>query len=503
MASGGKSKGSGNYAHANLAVLAIVVLGFAGIIYLYYAGSLGVPTQAILALMILFVSGMLIQRLKSFKGGYGFYMPSTLKGAGFIDGLSKRNHTFWKGMAMWGIVMGFGILAYPLLKGKISKKMMVIGIISLLLYMYFIFPCTGLSLQFIKLASLQSAASNAAASCMPHFSGLSTYGYGIFTVVVISGFSGFLIAGLLYNGLNVLTNSVLYALSAYSGAPQSTLLTGLTPGVAPIIPGIDIPLAAGVLSLAIILTIHEFSHGVLARMAKMKIKSIGLLVLGLVPLGAFVEIDEKAVKKLGKEEQNSISAAGISANFIASIVFFLLMFTFFIFIVPNLSQNKGVFIQSVFPNEPANGVLTAGMQILSWNGHHVSNTTQLAAVAVNDTPGSLVTVGTNKGNYTFTAIAINGSTRGYIGITSYQQVVVKPTAYAQAMYFLYTLFALSFILNFLVGIVNLLPVPIFDGYRIYTTNIKTKFFIRFVTGLILISIVLNALPWLFKAILLH
>ena len=56
-------------------------------------------------------------------------------------------------------------------------------------------------------------------------------------------------------------------------------------GVAPIIPGVDIPLFAGIISIAILLIIHEFSHGILAKKAKVKLKEIGLLVFGFIPIG--------------------------------------------------------------------------------------------------------------------------------------------------------------------------------------------------------------------------
>ena len=38
--------------------------------------------------------------------------------------------------------------------------------------------------------------------------------------------------------------------------------------------------------------IHEFSHGILARVENVKINSIGLLLFAIIP-GAFVEPDEE------------------------------------------------------------------------------------------------------------------------------------------------------------------------------------------------------------------
>ena len=498
----------------NAAVVAIFAVAFALLGLDYYASSMGLITQVIAAIAVLLVSGTLIQRLKSLKGGYGLYMFGGSGGIKTVDRISKRNTIFWKQMPIWGIVLGFGLLAYPLLGGKVGKRFFAFGIVSLLLFLYFIIPCTGVPLQFISIRQLQGYASSASAECIPSFSGLTPYGYLVYGVTAVSGFSGFMILSLLYNAANVFSNTFLYALSVYSGAPQNSLLTSQIPGVAPVIPGIDIPLIAGIIALAIILTIHEFSHGVLARIAKVKLKQIGVLLFGVIPVGAYVEPDEKAIEKLDRQKQNAISAAGISSNFIAAVVFFVLMFLMFLYVVPGIYQNKGIFIQSVLTNTPANGILTPGMQVLYWNGHKLNNITDVVAAGSKDKPGSLVKVAVlspycyppsglacMSSNYTFTAIAINGSSKGYIGVSLYQKEAIASTASAHALYFIYTVFALSFLLNFLVGIVNLLPIPGFDGWRIYKTNIKSRFFVRFVTGLILIGLVLNALPWLYIALL--
>ena len=514
MNQGKKSKIKAKTHYANAAVAGLFVLAFAILGLDYYASVLGIATQAIIALATLLISGTLIQRLKSLNGGYGLYMFGGKRGIKAVDRISKKNLAFWKSMPVWGIVLGFGLLAYPLLKGRIDKRLFAFSIVSLLLFLYFIVPCTALPLQFVNIPQLQGIAGSASAECIPSFSGLTSYGYLVYGITLVSGFSGFIIFSLMYNAASVLFNTVSYALSVYSGAPQASLLTSQVPGVAPVIPGIDIPLIAGILALVIILTIHEMSHGVLARIAKVKLKQIGVLLFGVIPIGAFVEPDERAVLKLDKGKQNAISAAGISSNFIAAIVFFLLMFSMFIFIVPTIYYNKGVFINGVIPNTPSNGILAAGEQIIYWNGQKISNITDLETAGQSDMPGSVVRVAIlSKGcsapsglacgalNYSIPAVSLNGSQRGYIGITAIQEEAVSNTAYAKAAYFLYTLFSLSFLLNFLVAIVNLLPIPGFDGWRLYKTNIRSSAVVRAVTVIIVLGLILNTLPWLYIALL--
>jgi Zn-dependent protease len=502
-------------AQANGITASIFILEFAILVFSYYASFIGPVSQVVLAIISLIISGMTVQKIRGLQGGYGLYMAGSARGISTIDSISKKNKGFWEQMPMWGIVLGFGVFSYFLLKGKVSKKTFIFGMASLVLILLFVMPCTGVPLQFINLPGFQSYSAEAASACtINSFLNLSPLGYAIYAFTIVFGLSGFIISSLLLNAANILSSSILFAISAYSGNPQSSLLTSQVPGVAPVIPGIDIPLIAGILSLVIILTIHEMSHGVLARMAKVKIKSIGLLLFGVIPVGAFVEPNEKEILKLNKEKQNRISAAGISANFIATIVFFILTMIMFAYVVPGLYQNKGVFIESVLPNTPANGVLQSGMQIIYWDGHKITNISNLESAGAGDLPGNKVNIITMSsacspssniacvlGNYSITAVAINGSARGFIGITAYQKEAIGSTAYAKAMYFLYTLFALSFLLNFLVGIVNLLPIPGFDGWRIYKTNIKSDFIIKFVEGLIIIGLILNAVPWLFIALL--
>ena len=58
------------------------------------------------------------------------------------------------------------------------------------------------------------------------------------------------------------------------------------------------------------------------------------------------------------------------------------------------------------------------------------------------------------------------------------------------------LFALSFMLNFFVGIFNLLPAPFFDAWRIYSINVKNKNLIKYLSAIVIVSIILNILPWI-------
>ncbi len=81
-------------------------------------------------------------------------------------------------------------------------------------------------------------------------------------------------------------------------------------------------------ALAIVAVSHEFSHGIFARLWKIRVKTTGLAFFGPF-FGAFVEPDEKQMAKAPRRHQLSILAAGTFANILMTIIFGLLMWGFF------------------------------------------------------------------------------------------------------------------------------------------------------------------------------
>ena len=135
------------------------------------------------------------------------------------------------------------------------------------------------------------------------------------------------------------------------------------PIVTPLVPYIDQLFAVDflpplyftywILIIALIAVPHEFAHGIFARLNKIKIHSTGFGFLGPF-LAAFVEQDEKDMKKASKFAQMSVLAAGTFANVISAIIAGVLMIVFIlVFMAPagvyfntysftpiNFSENK-------------------------------------------------------------------------------------------------------------------------------------------------------------------
>ena len=89
-----------------------------------------------------------------------------------------------------------------------------------------------------------------------------------------------------------------------------------------VLPGINpmIPLWYGIFALAIAIVLHEFAHGILARRIKLKIKSLGMLLF-IVPIGAFVEPDEKKLEKINRRDRMRIFSGGPTTNIIFALIF--------------------------------------------------------------------------------------------------------------------------------------------------------------------------------------
>ena len=209
----------------------------------------------------------------------------------------------------------------------------------------------------------------------------------------IFGLAGIILVSLFFSGIDIFTK-----LSTGQNACA---------GVAPVIPGvalpgspITVPLHAW-LSFVIILIVHEASHGFVIRKLGMKLKSYGLLLFGFLPIGAFVEPDEKELKKLEQQKPREalrMYAAGPSSNLYFFLVGGLIVTLLGSMVIgpiidPTIQDIRtqmasGVFIASVTDKidicgtefaAPAYGVLEEGDQLTQVDGVGVHNVQQYSA----------------------------------------------------------------------------------------------------------------------------
>ncbi len=473
------------------AAAAVVVFSFVYLYLLYTADSVNPWIRLAVGIVSMALIGALIGRLEMLGDSFGVYMIGGRYGIGTINYLAKRNSGLWKDMADWGIILGFGVFSYLILRDRTSKHVYALGFLTIIVMMLFVVPYTSIGLQFVKLPQLQALGYSGVPLLHMNLMQI-VYEMVNLSVTIVFGLSGYIFYALLLGSFSVLQSVAAVIESVLRGAATTAPLSNQIPGVLPVIPGITIPLVSGIIAFIIILVIHEFSHGVLSVIAKVKIKKVGLLVFGVIPLGAFVEPDEKRIAKLDRTSQNRIYSAGVSANFIGMFVFFVLLMAMLPYINNNVIK---VIVAGTTPGYPASNVIAAGSIIQYWNGHRITNLASLDSAAANDTPGKVVNVVTDRGSYSLVAERANGTSEGQIGVLL-SETPILDRFWNGAAYFAYSVFAITLMLNFLIGAINLLPLPVLDGWRIYKTSTKRTWMINALTVLLVAALIIISLPWI-------
>ena len=124
----------------------------------------------------------------------------------------------------------------------------------------------------------------------------------------------------------------------------SPLANFLLPGINPYLP-ISVWLA-----VIVAVVIHEAAHGIIARSLGLPIKSSGVLLLLFLPIGAFVEVDDKQLKESRARDSLRVLGAGSGINFIVGIACILLLILTVSAMQPSV---KGAAIVGVVPDTPA------------------------------------------------------------------------------------------------------------------------------------------------------
>ena len=275
-----------------------------------------------------------------------------------------------------------------------------------------------------------------------------------------------------------ITYSLIQSLSTLIEAPAVSIVL---PGVE--MPGstIYVPLGYGLISLATVLIVHEFSHGILSRVEKINIKSVGLLLFTILP-GAFVEPDEEELVKSSKLSQLRVYAAGSMANITLAIVALLIFSAVGTYGIPNTFDENGIEIDRVVSDSPANGVLKEGMILESINNHTIKDSNDYMEVVETFVPGERVSIGTDQGIYNLTLSENpSNSSRGFVGVQVANHFEIKESVSSVfgdtipwILFEISTLTQWIFILNLGVGLFNLLPVKPLDGGRMFEIVLSYK-----------------------------
>jgi membrane-associated protease RseP (regulator of RpoE activity) len=195
-------------------------------------------------------------------------------------------------------------------------------------------------------------------------------------------------------------------------APTPEMILGI-PGLNPLI-----PLWYGIAALAIAIIVHEFSHGIMSRLANVKIVSMGLLMF-IFPIGAFVEPDEEDVQALSKRGRARLYASGSASNLILALVFAVIFSVIFMGAVTPVALGNGVV--QVIDGTPASTLdLERGDIITSFNNTTLTSRLAFQAAIANTLPNATVPMTVFDGQ-TEREMSVNLTWRsdrssGYLGV---------------------------------------------------------------------------------------
>jgi membrane-associated protease RseP (regulator of RpoE activity) len=220
--------------------------------------------------------------------------------------------------------------------------------------------------------------------------------------------------------------------------PSPQMILGI-PGLNPII-----PIWYGILALVIALIVHEFTHGILTRVANSRIVSLGL-VFFVVPMGAFVEPDEEELQTMDRRKRSRMFASGPTSNLIVALICSLVFTSVFIASAEPRAIGNGVI--GVVDDSPAlNSSLESGMIVTSIYHNNTENPLDslYAFGDLMDTtrPGDNVTLTVyDDGRYYREDVVLanrtDNSSIGFLGIYSMYTgsglEVYKPTFYPESL----------------------------------------------------------------------
>lgn len=257
-----------------------------------------------------------------------------------------------------------------------------------------------------------------------------------------------------------------------------------------LIPGVTLVSAESItfflLSIPIVLVMHEGAHGIVAALERIRIKTGGFAIFVLLVAG-FVEPDEDEFNKARKVSRLRVIGAGATANVLFAGVLGAILLTnpMFAMITPEpllsmfYESPEGVVVMSVLEGM---GAETAGMM----QGDIITMVDDTVIVP----PGNFAALGLSIGDVVTVSVLRDGipmefmveimpspddPQQALIGITR-DNFAYKPVLnFIQWENLYLSLFLLwLWMISFFIGIINMLPLPILDGGKFIQTIIEGR-----------------------------
>jgi len=264
-----------------------------------------------------------------------------------------------------------------------------------------------------------------------------------------------------------------------------------------LIPGVTLTSVSSItyflLSIPIVLVIHEGAHGIVAALEKIKIKTGGFAIF-IAMFAGFVEPDDEEFEKAKKISKLRVIGAGATSNVMFAFVLGAILLTnpFFAMVLPEpllsafYDLPDGVLILSIMENSGAEKAgLLANDIITSINDIPIFSPADFP----NLNPGEIASVSVLRDSQPLDfgveiMPAPEDSERGLIGIMRDNSFAYKPVMNfiewndPNVSMFLLWLWMISFF----IGIINMLPLPILDGGKFIHTIIDKRISDKAVNG---------------------
>lgn len=291
------------------------------------------------------------------------------------------------------------------------------------------------------------------------------------------------------------------------------------PAIAPVLPGIKVPglpqlsFWHWIVAIFIVAVVHEMCHGIYTRLFNIKLKSSGFAFLGPI-LAAFVEPDEKVMKKRSKYQQLSILSAGPFSNMVFALVFLLIGMFLFPYAYNYFYVGSGVEVNSLITDMPMEQTgIKVPFIIKNINNKETLNVKSFLGATELIKPNENIRLETDKGVYNvISSTNPENKSKGYIGISNFVfKVKVKDNLInynwlAKIVSWFNVLIMWLFIVNLGIGLFNLLPLGPVDGGRmfqilassIFKNEKKAMKLWGLISSFCLILIFLNLMPYIIK-----
>ncbi len=273
--------------------------------------------------------------------------------------------------------------------------------------------------------------------------------------------------------------------------PWPTEKASLAPGV------LLLPWWIWVVGVFSVMVPHEFTHGIICRLEKIPVKSVGWILLLFIP-GAFVEPDEKGMKRAKTWARIKMFAGGSFANIAvaacAAVLGFILILTAF--------HQAGVVPSSVIAGYPAANASIGGA-ITYIEGYRITSPDDISEALSAIPAGSNITIVTTMGTYNITTAQHPEGGGSFIGISSPFNIYYESSFAGigkDLANIVRELLFWIFALNLGIAVVNLLPIKPLDGGLIleavaqkYLSKEKARAVVMTVSAVVLFLIVFNLL----------